>query len=55
MSAISNVKKVTNVNWGGVGTVVVGIALFGAVLYGIRRLPDSAVTAPLKAGANAVS
>lgn len=55
MSAISKVKQVTKVNWGGVGTVVVGIALFGAVLYGIRRLPSNAATDVVKKGAAIVS
>jgi len=53
--AIKDVKNVTNISWGTVGSVAVGIALFGAVLYGIRKLPDNAVTAPVKTGANIVS
>ena len=53
--AIKDVKQVKNINWGTVGSVAVGIALFGGVLYAIRKLPDNAVTTPIKTGANIVS
>lgn len=45
------VKQVTNINWAVAGSVVVGIALFGAMMYAVRRVPTNAVTAPLKTAA----
>lgn len=53
--SIKNVKNVTKISWGTVGSVAVGIALFGGILYGIRKLPDNAATAPVKQAANIVS
>lgn len=49
---VSNVK---NINWGTVGSVAVGIALFGAVVYGVRMLPSNAATSPVKKAVEAVN
>lgn len=43
---VVNVKK--NTNLGTVTSVVVGLAVFGGLLYAIRRAPENAVTTPLK-------
>ena len=53
--ALKDVKQVKNINWGTVGSVAVGIAFFGAVVYGIRKLPNNQVTVPVKDAVNAVS
>lgn len=46
--AIKDVKNVKNISWGTAGSVVVGIALFGALAYAIRRLPENNITTPVK-------
>lgn len=37
-----------NVNLNTALSVAAGIALFGAIIWGIRQLPSSAITSPLK-------
>lgn len=49
------IKQVTNVNWVTVGSVVVGMAAFGAIIYTVSRLPSNSVTQPVKAAANIVN
>lgn len=44
----SAVKQVTKVNWSVVGSTALGVALFGAVVYGVSRLPTNSVTRPVK-------
>ena len=51
----NKVKDVTKVNWRTVGSVALGMAVFGAVIYGVRMLPSNAVTDPIKSAANAVT
>lgn len=46
--SLSKVKQVKNVSWSTAGSVVVGMALFGALVYLIRRAPSNAVTDPVK-------
>lgn len=48
MSVKSEVKKVTNVDGRMVGSVVLGLAVFGALVYAVRSAPRNAVTEPLK-------
>lgn len=50
MSAKSAVSEATNINWRTVGSVVVGMAAFGAILYGVRKLPVNTVTQPIQSG-----
>lgn len=45
------VAEVTNVNWRTVGSTAVGMALFGALIWGIRSLPSNAMTQPVKVAA----
>ena len=50
---LKGVKNVKNVSWGTVGSVAVGMALFGLVIYGVRRLPSgNVVTDTVKKGAD---
>lgn len=53
--AIKNVKNVKNISWGTVGSVAVGIAMFGLIMYGVRKLPTNAATKPVKQAANIVN
>ena len=53
--AIKDVKNVTNISWGTAGSVVVGLALFGGLMYAIRKAPNNAVTTPIKSAANVVA
>jgi len=48
--SLKQVKQIKNVNWSTAGSVVVGMALFGLVVYAIRRAPSNAITDPLKRG-----
>lgn len=43
-----SVKSITKVDYAVAGSVVVGIAAFGLLMYGIRKLPTNQVTAPVK-------
>lgn len=52
--ALKEVKNVTKVSWPVVGSVVVGIAAFGAVMWAIRKAPNNAITAPVKDAAQAI-
>lgn len=45
---LRDLKKITNVQWGVVGSVVVGLTVFGAVVYAVAKLPSSPITKPLK-------
>lgn len=49
---MSDVKQITNINWGVVGSVMVGMALLGATIYVVRRAPSNVVTKPLKSAAS---
>lgn len=53
--AIKDIKNVKNVSWSTAGSVVVGLALFGGLMYAIRRAPENAVTTPIKNVAAKVS
>lgn len=54
--AIKNVLDVKkNTNLSTVTSVVVGLVAFGAIMYGIRRLPDNNITTPVKDAANKVA
>lgn len=55
MSVKAAAKQVTKINWATAGSVVAGMALFGAVMWGIRKLPSNNVTAPVKRAANEIS
>lgn len=55
MAKLKNVANVTKISWGTVGSVAVGIALFGAVMFAINRLPSNAATDVIKRGANVVN
>lgn len=48
------VNKVTpsKATWKVAGAVVLGLGLFGGLIYLIRRAPDNAITTPLKKGAD---
>lgn len=49
MAKITSIpKKMTRFNWQTVGAVVVGMVVFGGIVYGISRLPNNAVTTPVK-------
>lgn len=50
--ALKDVKKVSNISWPVVGSVAVGIGLFGLTVWAIRKAPDNAVTTPVKRAAN---
>jgi len=49
------VKGLTKINAGTVGSVAVGLALFGVVIYAIRKAPSNAVTDVAKKAANVVA
>lgn len=53
--ALKDVKKVKNVSWPVVGSVMAGIALFGFAAWGIKRLPSNSITEPVKRAANIAS
>jgi hypothetical protein len=53
--ALKSVKNVTRISWGTVGSVAVGLALFGLMAYAVRMLPENAVTRPIKTAANVVT
>lgn len=53
--SLKQVKQVKNVNWSTAGSVVVGMALFGLVIYAIRRAPSNAITDPAKRAAEVVA
>jgi len=48
-------KAVTKINWGTAGSVVVGMILFGGLIYGVTRLPTNDITRPIKKVAATVS
>jgi hypothetical protein len=48
MAMLSDIKKVTNIQWGVVGSVVVGLAVFGGLVYAVAKLPSNSVTRPVK-------
>lgn len=50
---MSDIKNVTNINWGLVGTGVVTLFAIGAVVIGVRMLPSNRVTQPIKEVAEA--
>ncbi len=50
-----SIKQIKNINYGIVGSVAVGIALFGAIIYAIRRSPSNAVTDVVKKAADVVA
>lgn len=52
---MQDVKNIKNVNWGTVGSVAVGMAVFGLVVWGITKLPSNAITTPVKKAAAVVS
>lgn len=52
--ALKEVKNITKVNWSTVGSVAVGIAVFGAVMYLVKRAPSNAITEPVKSAASAI-
>ncbi|WP_299203316.1 hypothetical protein [uncultured Amphritea sp.] len=54
MKALTAAKQATNINWATAGSVVAGMALFGVVMWGIRKLPNNAVTNPVKNVANEI-
>lgn len=47
----NNLTEVTKINMRTVGSVAVGVALFGAAVWAIRSLPNNALTTPVKAAA----
>lgn len=51
----ADVKQITKIDYRVVGSVVAGIAIFGAIMWGVRRLPSNPVTAPVKKAADVVS
>ena len=51
---MSDVKNIKNINWGTVGSVAVGMAVFGLAIYAIKKLPSNAVTTPVKKAADVV-
>lgn len=53
--SVKAVKQVTNVQWPIVGSVVVGITAFGLLMWVVSKLPDNAVTSPVKSAAAKVS
>lgn len=55
MTKLSEVKQVTNISWPVVGSVAVGIALFGGLMFAIRKAPKNALTKPVKEAADAIS
>jgi hypothetical protein len=46
--------QMTKINWSTAGSVVVGLSVFGGLLYLIGKLPSNAVTTPIKTAASAV-
>lgn len=52
---MQDIKNLKNINYGTVGSVAVGIALFGLVMWAIRKAPSNAVTNPVKKAADIVS
>jgi len=50
--SLKAVKGVTNVSWGTVGSVVVGLSLFGGLIYAIRRAPSNPITNVAKKAAD---
>lgn len=53
--ALKQVKQMTNISWGTVGSVMVGIMALGAVYYAVRKLPDNSITAPVKKTVSEIS
>lgn len=51
---IKDIGNVRNISWGTVGSVAVGIALFGLVMYGVKKLPNNQITRPVKQAADVV-
>ena len=51
MSKVTNIAEVTKFSWRTAGGVVVGLALFGTLIWGVRSLPNNAITAPIKTAA----
>lgn len=45
---ITNMKGMKNFSWSTVGAVVVGMAVFGSVAYGVSRLPRNDITRPIQ-------
>lgn len=48
----SKVSDVTKVNWATAGSVVAGLALFGGLIWAIRRAPSNPVTDVAKKAAD---
>jgi len=48
---MQNVKNLTKINYATVGSVAAGIALFGLIMYAVRKAPNNAVTTPVKKAA----
>lgn len=51
---MGDIKQIKNISWGTVGSVVVGLTVFGGLIYAIKRAPSNVVTKPLKEGAAAI-